>query len=314
MHDASQTSPGESKAELTLKSMHESTLKKLKLLFITCHGMAMKARPFTDIIFQCEMDRAKGLDLGHAYQNPTAAKQFTHFISEAIRINQAEELQNAPYISIVIDGATDSARIEQELLYVHYAKLGVVKTTFLGIESVEKADAATIFNSIISNFEKNANIDSSLLYKKLVAFASDGASVMTGRKTGLVTRLRNEQPHLIGVHCVNHKLELAYKDVFKNQQTFLDIEQLLLDLYLFYEQSPLNRANLQKAAIAAGIGESGVVPLRVGGTRWVTYTYRALQRMFKAYHAIALHLSQVILHMYCTRAHVNYTYISCQYS
>ena len=66
MNDASQTNPGTLKAELTLKSMHESTRKKLKLFFITCHGTAMKARPLTDITFQCEMDKTKGLDLGHA--------------------------------------------------------------------------------------------------------------------------------------------------------------------------------------------------------------------------------------------------------
>ena len=99
-------------------------------------------------------------------------------------------------------------------------------------------------------------------------------------------------PHIIGIHCVNHKLELSHK-----QQNFKGIEQLLLGLYLFYERSPLNRSNLQKAADAAGIGEHAVIPLRVGGTRWVTYTYRALERLFKAYTAITLHPSQVSVHI-----------------
>ena len=117
----------------------------------------------------------------------------------------------------------------------------------------------------------------------MIAFVSVGGIVLTVHKSSLVTRLRDHQLHLVGIHCVNHKLELSYKDFFKNQQTFKDIEQLLLKLYLSYERSPLNTTNLQKAANASGIGEHAVIPLRVGGTRWLTYTYRALDRSFKAY-------------------------------
>ena len=291
MEDAAHAEPGTSQAEVCLKSMQTSTFNRLKILFITCHGLALNARPFTDIRFQSEMDKQKGLDVGQTYLNSKAARQFTHYISETVREAIAQDVRSAPFLAIIIDGATDSARVEQELIYVHYCKQGVIKTKFLAIESVEKADA------VVSGFQKSADIDEPTLYNKLVAFASDGATVMTGHKSGLVTRLRDHQPHLVGIHCVNHKLELSYKDIFKNQQTFKDIEQLLLDLYLFYEHSPLNRSNLQKAADAAGIGEHAVIPLRVGGTRWVTYTYRALERLFKAYTAVTLHLSQVSVHI-----------------
>ena len=83
--------------------------------------------------------------------------------------------------------------------------------------------------------------------KKTVSFAGDGASVMCGKKTGLVARLKQEQPHLVGVHYVAHRLELSYKDVFKQTEVFKDLDRLLLDLYYFYEKSPLNRANLSNA-------------------------------------------------------------------
>ena len=60
----------------------------------------------------------------------------------------------------------------------------IVKNAFLGIASVKKTHAATMFTSVTSNLEEiNVLINSSLLYKKLVAFASDGASVMTGWET-----------------------------------------------------------------------------------------------------------------------------------
>ena len=259
--------PGSSVAERSLLSIHESVLKRLKIIFITCHGLAMNARPFRDFTFQCDMDRAKGLDIGNTYITVKAAEQFTHFISEVIRNEIAVDLNKTPYLSVIIDGATDSSVKEQELVYVQHASGGRIKTTFIGIETD--------------------------LFKKIVAFASDGASVMTGHKSGLVTKLRDKQPHLIGIHCVNHKLELAYKDVFRCYDKLKVIDQLLLDLYYFYERSPLNRTNLQIAREASGIGNVAVTPLRVGGTRWVSYMANALERLFNAYPAIILHLSQV---------------------
>ena len=97
---------------------------------------------------------------------------------------------------------------------------------------------------------------------------------MTGHKSGLVTKLRDKQPHLIGIHCVNHKLELAYKDVFRCYDKLKVIDQLLLDLYYFYEMSPL-----QIAREASGIGNVAVTSLRVGGTRWVSYYLMHIQQL-----------------------------------
>ena len=232
--------PGSSVAERSLLSIHESVLKRLKILFITCHGLAMNARPFRDFTFQCDMDRAKGLDIGNTYITVKAAEQFTHFISEVICNEIAVDLNKTPYLSVIIDGATDSSVKEQELVY---ASGGRIKTTFIGIENVERGDAVHIYDALIYGFQDNVNISETDLFKKIVAFASDGASVMTGHKSGLVTKLRDKQPHLIGIHCVNHKLELAYKDVFRCYDKLKVIDQLLLDLYYFYERSPLNRTN-----------------------------------------------------------------------
>ena len=57
----------------------------------------------------------------------------------------------------------------------------------------------------------------------------------------------------------------------------------------------IEQVNLQKAADASGIGGHTVVILRVGGTRWATFTYRALERLFKTYTATTLHLSYSLL-------------------
>ena len=51
--------------------------------------------------------------------------------------------------------------------------------------------------------------DKTLQITKLCAFGSDGASVMTGRLTGVAVQLQGHSPNMIAVHCVNHRLALA---------------------------------------------------------------------------------------------------------
>ena len=58
--------------------------------------MALKPQPFSDFKFYCEMDRAKGLDIGHTYLNAIAAQQFTYYKGEIFRENVTAEMCDAP--------------------------------------------------------------------------------------------------------------------------------------------------------------------------------------------------------------------------
>jgi hypothetical protein len=81
---------------------------------------------------------------------------------------------------------------------------------------------------------------------KLVGFGSDGASNMMGCKKGLVTLIQAEYPEVLGVHCIAHRLELAFKDVFKSDKAYQQLSTLLLGLYYFYKNSPKQKKNLKE--------------------------------------------------------------------
>ena len=291
--------PGTSVAEKSLKKLNEKNMEKLQIMFRTAHALASKARPFTDFVWMCKLDQRKSaledtLTGGQTYMNDKACQTFTHFISQSVADNLKREVTQCKFVSVIVDGATDTSVKEQELFFVRYCSQGEPVVKFLGIEAPGKANAQNIHKALEDTFKSNLGLPENELYTRLVCFASDGASVNTGRKSGVVARLKDIQPELVGLHCSNHRLELSYKDVFRKVEQFRAIDVLLLDLYLFYEKSSLNRANLYEARSPAGLGKnSPVVPLRVGGTRWVTHMYNALKRLITAYPAIVLHLSQV---------------------
>ena len=128
---------------------------------------------------------------------------------------------------------------------------------------------------------------------KIVGVGADGASVNMGKDNGFIALLKKDlgRPFIQGIHCSAHRLELAYKDVVKVVPLFKKIDDFLLNLYLFYNKRPKNRSMLQRAYDS--ISKPHLMPTRVGGTRWVPHTRRALDNLLNGYQAIMQHLSQV---------------------
>jgi len=155
-----------------------------------------------------------------------------------------EEVKAADFASLISDGSTDCSVLEQELVYVRTCKAGVVAVRFLGVISTPKADAIGITKSIGQAVQNALDVPLKEVFaQKLVALGADGAAVMMGGTRGVVTKLREMAPCLVGIHCYAHRLELAVKDVIKAHNMYGSLERLLLDLYLFYKGRLVNKNN-----------------------------------------------------------------------
>jgi len=222
---------------------------------------------------------------------------FVKYIAEAERKIVQEHSEDAKFCAIMSDGSTDCAVKEEEMVYVRFCKEGNVEVRFVGIQAVEKADSAHITQAIKSQMDAVCKGWEG----KLVACATDGAAVMTGEKSGVVTRLRGDKAYVLGVHCMAHRLELAFSDTIKVSPMFCKVEELLGGLYTFYHTSPLNRANLVNSYQT--LKQTPLMPTRIGGTRWVGHLLRALDQFLRGYQAIVLHLEQVIRNLYLAYAY-----------
>ena len=111
------------------------------------------------------MGKQKGLDDEQTYLNSKTVRQFTHYINDTMSEGIPQDVRSAPFFVNIMDGVADRARVEKERIYVYYCKLVVIK-----IKCVEKADAATIFDAVVSGFQKSAGIDEPTLYNKFGSF------------------------------------------------------------------------------------------------------------------------------------------------
>ncbi|KAK0135054.1 Zinc finger protein 862 [Merluccius polli] len=272
---------------ISLVKLPEATKEKMAILFRTSHAIAKNARPFSDFKWMCNLDEKKGLKVGKTYRNEVECRLFTKYIAKAEQIKLREELEETKFCSILSDGSTDTAVKEEELVYVRFCTKGNVNVKFIGIEAVEKADSANITQAIKNQMDAACKGWEG----KLVACVTDGAAVMSGGKSGVVTRLKGDKTYVIGVHCMAHRLELSFSDAIKESAMFRRMDELLGGLYSFYHKSPLNRANLIKSY--ATLKAKPLMPTRIGGTRWVGHLLRALDHYLRGYPAIVLHLEQI---------------------
>lgn len=119
--------------------------------------------------------------------------------------------------------------------------------------------------------------------QKLIGLVSDGASNMTGAKNGLVAKLKEVHPEQIGVHCIAHSLELAFRDVFKKDKMYSQLSTLLLGLFYFYKNSSKQRKCLRECIKVLGI--NGTVPHKINSTRWLPHMKRAMENLFRTFQA-----------------------------
>lgn len=72
----------------------------------------------------------------------------------------------------------------------------------------------------------------------MMGFGLDGANVMTGRKSGVATRLKRRQPKLVAIHCVAHRLALAAAESGERVHFIRYMfKPTLAQLFRFYENS-----------------------------------------------------------------------------
>ena len=201
---------------------------------------------------------------------------------------------------------------ENEIVYVRVCKQGTISVKFIGCMSTEKADAKGILNTI-EHAVQVTGLKCNELLQKVVVLDFNGASVMTGVPKGVAALLKETNACIVSIHCFGQRLELAYKESLTKVALGEKVVTLLIGLYYFYHNSPLNCSNLRSSFKALTISITTAhltaiiceVALRswarkssyhlglMGRGGW-PIVQRALTNLLRGYEALLLHLQQLV--------------------
>ena len=142
-------------------------------------------------------------------------------------------LQNARYFSLLADESTDITTIEELSVVYRWAENGLPVEHFIEIIPLKKADAQTIYATLVDCLKvKGVQIS------KLIGMGFDGAATFSRKHKGVQTLLKSNSPHSIFVHCHCHLLQLACVQAANSTPGIKHVYITLTTLCKFFQYSP----------------------------------------------------------------------------
>ena len=139
--------------------------------------------------------------------------EFIHYIASSTWKKLMEDISKFSCVSLLIDDSTYISVTASVIVYMRYIAKGTVSESYVGVEELSNETADDYIGALNSLSER---LGIKLFDKgKVVGLATDGARTMLGCHRGVVAKLTKDNPHLVVIHCVVYRLQLAVLDSLK---------------------------------------------------------------------------------------------------
>ena len=185
-------------------------------MFRTAYFVAKNNKPYLDFHKLVDLQIQNGLHMGKTLHSKLSCANIIDCIADTMRKKLCSSIiSKNSKVSVFIDESTSVA--SQSVLIVYLRSEisdGCVNTFFLDIIELKRTDAETIEAELLKCLSKHG-FSSSYLNDNLIGACSDGASVMLGRNSGVLERLKNKYNKLFKWHCLCHRIELGVADAIE---------------------------------------------------------------------------------------------------
>ena len=176
------------------------------------------------------------------------------------------DLQQSPFLTIMIDETTDISNREQVTIVIRRVNEDLeVFEEFLGLYHVESI-AAEALTAVI----KDSLVRMNLSLKNLRGQCYDGCSTMSGKKSGVAKRISDEEERAVFTHCYGHSLSLAACDSVKRSKIMKNALETTHEITKLIKYSPRRDAIFSKLkAESDSVSGNSTAGIRVlCPTRW----------------------------------------------
>lgn len=167
------------------------------------------------------------------YTSSVIQNEILDCLANMVREEIIQEVKESEVFSVIADETKDLKKKEQLSLVLRYYYNGAVHESFLDFQQATRLDAEGLKDKIIHCLERYG-----LEYRSnLVGQGYDGASVMSGRHSGVAARIKSDAKHAVYVHCNAHCLNLVLVDTVKAVPEADCFFALLQKLYVYMSGS-----------------------------------------------------------------------------
>ena len=146
----------------------------------------------------------------------------------------ATSLHSAEFYSIMVDEMTDVSNKEQAVLCFRWVSDDlIVHEDFVQLYGIENTEAKTLVNMILDVLTRL-----NLSIKKLRGQCYDGASAMSGPRSGVAKQICNLESRAVYTHCYGHSLNLACMDTIKSSKVMQEALDITAEITKLVKLSP----------------------------------------------------------------------------
>lgn len=268
----------------------DSTIKVFNIVY----SLSKRSRPFSDVEDEIQLQIKNGVDLGVGlHSRKTAVKIVDHIATEIKKEIFAKIIEQKLKMCVIIDEASTISSKPVLIIFLKIENYDLSPTIFLDLVELKGLGAETIYTSLLNSLHC-AGFDSEYLKNNLIAFCSDGASVMLGRNSGVGTRLKNDFPKIVIWHCLSHRLQLVLDDSVNDIKQVNHFKIFMDKIYTIFHQS--NKNQMELATISEELGLQIVKIGRVLGPRWAACSLRSALAVWRVYPALYKYFSSETKH------------------
>lgn len=209
------------------------------------HGDESDGNFMQTLKFQSEVDPSISLWIkkkSDKYTSPQIQNEIIKIMGLTVLREVVSSIQAACFYTIMSDEATDCSNKEQVVIVLRWVDENLaVHEDFIGLYTVDSIESKMLL-SIIEDTLMRLNLST----RKIRGQCYDGASNMSGIRSGLAKLIRDKEPKAVYTHCYGHSLSLASMDAIKGSSIMkraLDCTQEIIKLIKF---SPRRDSLFQK--------------------------------------------------------------------
>ena len=189
-------------------------------------------------------------------------------------------IHESTFYSIMCDECTDASNKEQLVICIRWIRNSdlEVHEDVIGLYAVTDIYAATIVKVI-----RDALVRMNLGLSKCRGQCYDGASNMSGPRSGVAKQLRDDEPRALYLQCHGHALNIAVGDAIKRCKHTKDALDVAFEVSKLVKVSPKRTAQLEKLKEELSLDSPGFRVLCP--TRW-TVRAASLKSLLSNYIAL----------------------------
>ena len=186
-----------------------------------------------------------------------------HVVGQSIQLDIISEVQSAQFYSIIADEVTDVANKEELSLVLRYPFNDEIKEVFVDFLQVERITDELLGNTIVEWLSRH-NLSLSLMRGQCY----DGASNLSGARSGYKTIVQRSAPLAQYFHCTFYRLNLAVVSACKIL-ALRNAESYIGEIARFFSFSPKRQRLLERAIDKLDSTPRATKLKHVCRTRWV---------------------------------------------